>query len=337
MIIASNSNPLPQENLSLSLSLSFPLVMAAQVEIEDQSSVTELDNGEIFDPLSDDADSSSGSTILLGQGNQEHDVIKACFLSGLGAAFAGDTTVASVRKNSTEGIATRARYVAFRIFTEAMARKNGGDPNVKYGWYAGSREEIEGIVSSLASTSSLHLIPSSLWKFDQRFNSNRIGIHLVASKAVGAEPDGEGVRHLILCRVLLGKPEQIASGSKQSHPSSSEFDSGVDDLQNPSKYVVWSSNMNSYILPSYILSFRSPRLRVIGRGGPPPSSPWVSFTALMSMLSKSVDASRMSLIMRTYDDFRKRKIQRYQLVRMMRQVAGDDLLAQIIRNHRDRV
>ena len=45
-------------------------------------------------------------------------------------------------------------------------------------------------------------------------------------------------------------------------------------------------------------------LSVIGRGGPPPSSPWVSFTALMSMLSKSVDASRMSLIMRTYDDFR---------------------------------
>ncbi|KAF2547865.1 hypothetical protein F2Q70_00020505 [Brassica cretica] len=304
--------------------------MAAQVEIEDQSSVTELDNGEIFDPLSNDADSSSGSTILLGQGNQEHDVIKACFLSGLGAAFAGDTTVASVRKNSTEGIATRARYVAFRIFTEAMARKNGGDPNVKYGWYAASREEVEGIVSYGFSSREID------------DGSHGIGIHLVASKcslfaAVGAEPDGEGVRHLILCRVLLGKPEQIASVSKQSHPSSSEFDSGVDDLQNPSKYVVWSSNMNSYILPSYILSFRSPRLRVIGRGGPPPSSPWVSFTALMSMLSKSVDASRMSLIMRTYDDFRKRKIQRYQLVRMMRQVAGDDLLAQIIRNHRDRV
>ncbi|KAJ0242669.1 hypothetical protein HA466_0206110 [Hirschfeldia incana] len=29
-----------------------------------------------------------------------------------------------------EGIATRARYVAFRIFTDAVARKNGGNPNV---------------------------------------------------------------------------------------------------------------------------------------------------------------------------------------------------------------
>ncbi|KAF8082796.1 hypothetical protein N665_0807s0005 [Sinapis alba] len=307
--------------------------MAAQVEIEDQASVTELDNGEIFDPLSDDADSSSsssGSTIILCRGNREHDVIKMCFLSGLGGALASDTTVVSVRKNSTEGITTRAKYVAFRIFTEAMARKNGGDPNVKYGWYAGSREEIERIVSYGFSSGDID-------------DSRGVGVHLVPSKyslfaAAGAEPDGEGLRHLLLCRILLGKSEQIVSGSKQSYPSSSEFDSGVDDLHNPRKYVVWSSNMNSYILPSYIVSFRSPRLRVIIRGGSParPSSPWVSFAALMSMLSKSMDASRMNLIMRTYNDFRKRKIQRDQLVRKMRQVAGDNLLAQIIKNHRDK-
>lgn len=39
-------------------------------------------------------------------------------------------------------------------------------------------------------------------------------------------------------------------------------------------------------------------LSVIGRGATParPSSPWVSFAALMSMLSKSMDASRMNLI-----------------------------------------
>ncbi|CAF2045868.1 hypothetical protein BRARA_I03220 [Brassica rapa] len=306
---------------------------AAHVEIEDQSSVsTELDNGEILEPLSD-ADSSSassGSAILLGQGNQEHDVIKACFLSGLGAAFAVDTTVESVRKTSTEEVAARARYVAFRIFTEAMARKNGGDPNVKYGWFAGSREEIERIVSYGFSSREID------------DGSHGIGVHLVPSKcslfaAVGAEPDGEGVRHLLLCRVLLGRPEQIDAGSTQSHPSSGEFDCAVDDLQEPRKYIVWSSNMNSYILPSYIVSFKSPRLRVIGRGGPPPSSPWVSFTAVVSVLSKFLDASRMSLIKKTFDDFRKGKIPRDQLVRKMRQVAGDDLLAQIIKNHKDRV
>lgn len=179
--------PLSQENFSLSLFSLFsnfpsPLVMAAQVEIDDQASVTELDNGEIFDPVPDDADSSSStssgssssSSILLGQGNQEHDVIKACFLSGLGAAIASDTTVASVRKNSAVGVTTRAKHLAFRIFTEAVARKNGGDPNVKYGWYAaggggGSREEIERILSYGFSSREVD-------------DSRGVGIHLVPSK-----------------------------------------------------------------------------------------------------------------------------------------------------------
>lgn len=80
-------------------------------------------------------------------------------------------------------------------------------------------------------------------------------------RALVCEADEEGVKHLLLCRLILGKPEQIVSGSKQSYPSSSQFDSGVDDLENPRKYVIWSSTMNSYILPSHVVSFKSPRLR----------------------------------------------------------------------------
>lgn len=80
-------------------------------------------------------------------------------------------------------------------------------------------------------------------------------------RASATEPDEEGLRYLLLCRLILGKPELIISGSKQSYPSSAEFDSGVNDLHNPRNYVIWSCNMNSFILPSYIVSFRSPRLR----------------------------------------------------------------------------
>ncbi|KAL1222997.1 putative inactive poly [ADP-ribose] polymerase SRO2 [Cardamine amara subsp. amara] len=315
--------------------------MAAQVEIEDQASVTKLDNGEIFDPLSDDADSSvsrsrsvsnTDSVILLREGNQEHEVIKTCLLSGLGTV-SSDTTMVTIRKNSSEGITTRAKYISFRIFTEAMARKHGGDANVKYGWYAGSKEEIERIISFGFSN-------REVGKFENDAGSYGIGIHLVPSKcsllaASSTEADEEGLRHLLLCRLILGKSEIIISGSKQSYPSSIEFDSGVDDLHNPRNYVVWSCNMNSYILPSYIVSFRSPSLRV-SRGGfaARPSSPWVSFAALMSLLSKSMDPSRMNLIIRNYDDFRKRKIRRDQLIRKMREVAGDNLLVEIIKNHR---
>lgn len=78
---------------------------------------------------------------------------------------------------------------------------------------------------------------------------------------VGEADDEEGLKHLLLCRLILGKPEMISSGSNQSCPSSNQFDSGVDNLENPRKYVIWSSTMNSYILPSYVVSFKFPRLR----------------------------------------------------------------------------
>lgn len=161
------------------------MVMAAQVEIEDQASVTKLDNGEIFDPLSDDADSSvvvrgasgsfpADSVILLGEGNSERDVITTCFLAGMGTV-ASDTTVVTVSKNSWEGITTRAKFLAFRVFTEAMARKNDGDANVKYGWYAASKEEIERIISYGFSSREVR-------KFENEAGSHGIGIHLVPSK-----------------------------------------------------------------------------------------------------------------------------------------------------------
>lgn len=80
-------------------------------------------------------------------------------------------------------------------------------------------------------------------------------------RAVVGEADEEGIKHLLLCRLILGKAEVINSGPNQSYPSSTQFDSGVDNLENPRKYVIWSSTMNSYILPSYVVSFKSPRLR----------------------------------------------------------------------------
>ncbi|EOA38302.1 hypothetical protein CARUB_v10009796mg [Capsella rubella] len=310
--------------------------MAAQVEIEDQASLTNLDNGEIFDPLCDGEDSSS-SLILLSEGNEDYDVIKRCLISGMGS-FSRDTKIAKIRKNSSEGISltTQAKFFSFKVFTDAVASKNGGDANVHYGWYAASKEEIERIVSYGFTNREVGngAAPAA-------GDSHGIGIHLVPSRfsllaASATEPDEEGLRHLLLCRLILGRPELINSGSKQSYPSSAEFDSGVDDLQNPRKYVIWSCNMNSYILPSYVVSFKSPRLP--GRDGlaAKPSSPWVSFAALMSLLSKSMEPSRMNLIIQTYDAFRTRRIRRHQLVRKMREVAGDNLLAEIIKNERDR-
>ena len=72
-----------------------------------------------------------------------------------------------------------------------------------------------------------------------------------------SKADDNGEKHVILCRVILGKVEMVNAGSQQCHPSSGEFDTGADDLKNPKWYVVWCTNMNSHILPECVVSFKS--------------------------------------------------------------------------------
>lgn len=72
--------------------------------------------------------------------------------------------------------------------------------------------------------------------------------------------DENGLRHLLLCRVILGNQEEVLPGSKQLLPSSEEFDSGVDNCLAPKKYIIWSTHMNTHVLPEFIISFRNPSL-----------------------------------------------------------------------------
>ncbi|XP_075667359.1 uncharacterized protein LOC142636953 [Castanea sativa] len=50
--------------------------------------------------------------------------------------------------------------------------------------------------------------------------------------------------------------EVVRSGSRQNLPGCEDYDSGVDDLQNPRIYVVWTMNMNTHIYPEFVVSFK---------------------------------------------------------------------------------
>ena len=54
----------------------------------------------------------------------------------------------------------------------------------------------------------------------------------------------------------MGNMELLQSGSRQFHPSSENFDSGVDDLESPREYIVWNMNMNTHIYPEFVVSFK---------------------------------------------------------------------------------
>lgn len=68
----------------------------------------------------------------------------------------------------------------------------------------------------------------------------------------------DGVRHVVFCRVIMGHMECLPLGSRQSHPSRMEFDSGVDDILNPAHYTVWTMNANTHIYPEYVIGFKLP-------------------------------------------------------------------------------
>ncbi len=70
-----------------------------------------------------------------------------------------------------------------------------------------------------------------------------------------AVKDSCGIQHIMLCDFAQGKPEEVKQRSTQFQPSKEEFDTGVDSLRRPERYIVWSSDMNKRILPKYVVSF----------------------------------------------------------------------------------
>lgn len=82
-------------------------------------------------------------------------------------------------------------------------------------------------------------------------------IWLVVDNSVNiCDVDENGVQHMVFCRVIMGNMEQLCPGTKQYHPSTEDFDSGVDDLQNPRHFTVWNMNVNTHVYPEFVVSFK---------------------------------------------------------------------------------
>ncbi|XP_058193165.1 probable inactive poly [ADP-ribose] polymerase SRO2 [Rhododendron vialii] len=306
--------------------------------LEDQVSIV-IDDEEV---LTSDSEFNSASSsfsrfgfftrngmALLEDGNSERRIIERSFLKGLGQ-FGKETKVVAIHKNSYSSPIGQARMESFRIFSEAVKRKSGGNnANVKYAWYGASRGEI------------CEIVTHGFGRFRGGENSESCGLGVHLSPAnfsidgmISSGMDDNGIRHLLLCRVILGNTEVVHPGSKQIRPSSTKFDSGVDNLLSPRRYTIWSPYMNSHIFPNYVVSFRAPRVtgfERIRRSIVGPSSPYMTFPTLLSTLSRFLPLSKMVLITKFYSAYRENKLSRIQLIQKMRRLAGDKLLIAVIK------
>ncbi|KAK3035323.1 hypothetical protein RJ639_034031 [Escallonia herrerae] len=287
----------------------------ARQSVSDSESVISNGNNEESQWLAD-------GLMKLGEWDRLNEIIKRRFISGLGS-LGVHIKVEAIRKNSFSSFTRQARVQSFVIYMRAMEKKCGGNANLKYAWYGGSKDEISEIIKYGFGHS--HGCGVCLTPDDSPVESVESSV-----------PDKDGLRHVLLCRVLLGRTELVRPGSGQYHPSSEEFDSGVDNQLSPKKYIVWSSNMNTLILPEYVISFRAPPcLKVCERIQVPPkkpTSPWMPFSTLISALSKFLPAHSISLIAKHHYDYRDNKISRHELIQRIRYVAGDKLLTTIIKS-----
>ncbi|XP_022733140.1 probable inactive poly [ADP-ribose] polymerase SRO2 isoform X4 [Durio zibethinus] len=310
-----------------------------QIVVEDQVSVTIGDDQIPCATSGSNEIDSDGLEFVVKNGlakiqesSLEDFIIRTSFFSGMGqnSGLAKKTKIVAIHKNLNSSWSGKARAQSFQVFSKAVADKCGGDANVKYAWYGAASDEISDIV--------MHGFSWCL-KADGNRDCSRHSISLSPAKfsfdsVLSSEVDENGLGLLLLCRVILGKQEVVTADSNQFHPSSPEFDSSVDDLSAPRKYIVWSPYMNSHILPCYIISFEAPYLRgskgLVEANTIKPRSPWMRFPTLISMLSRFLGPSEMASLNKQYRDFREKRISRPQLIQRVKEIAGNQLLAAVV-------
>ncbi|KAL7082115.1 hypothetical protein ACP275_14G080600 [Erythranthe tilingii] len=222
-----------------------------------------------------------------------------------------------------------------------ITKRYRGDANVQYAWLPCPR----GTISTILKYGIGHYEPLTTKPL------HGMGIHLIPANGTqisinNIDVDENGSRHVVFCRVIMGNMEVVPFGSNQYHPSSEDFDSGVDNLESPEQYVVWNMNMNTHIYPECIVSFKPTsdvEGHVIGQGNRVdisgfdpqgqrriPMSPWMPFPMLFSSISNKVPPQSMDLVKSNYELFKNKKITRDVFVKKLRLIVGDALLKSAI-------
>jgi hypothetical protein len=297
----------------------------------------------------------------LKKGDREYQDVERKFLGGL-SHFASGTVVTGIsRDSSARG---QARLQAFEE-VKARTRKIRGDENERFAWHGTSKAGVSGIF--------LHGFGQP--RTPKNGSAYGVGVYLAPEahshvSAIYADNDENGEQHVVLCKVVLGACELVAYGSDQFHPSSEEFDTGVDDSVSPRRLIVWSTHMNTHILPLYIVSFRLPPCwhnRMAAHHGkrphalPPgaytkryhtarqkcdevksgtgagsfrkkgPSSPFIWFPQLFLLLSPLLTDDKLENLKTCHREFQARRLTRPQFIQLLRDQVGDHRLVHAIK------
>ncbi|KAL3824829.1 hypothetical protein ACJIZ3_020858 [Penstemon smallii] len=275
---------------------------------------------------------SHNGLIKIHEGEKICEMIKKKFVSSL-SCYGFKSQVEALYRKDNSDIMSRVKYQSFGLYSRGIEMKRNGNANVKYAWFGASMDELNSILSHGFG------LPQSTGVYGNGVYLSPID-HPVESMQAST-PDENGARHMLLCRVILGNTEVIHPGSGHRHnPSSEEFDSGIDNIVSPKKYIIWTGNMNTHILPEFVVTFRATSncrgFKKISQPRKLPNSDWVPFATLINDLAKFLPPSSIKMISNNHTDYKKQKMTRNEMIQRVRQIAGDKLLISIIKSYREK-
>ncbi|CAN6478920.1 unnamed protein product [Victoria cruziana] len=189
--------------------------------------------------------------VALDKGSSDYAAVRDVFLLGLGTLVTASHIVGIYRYSPT-GSSSQVRTQLFENQVNVM-KSYRGDANLRYAWHGSS---IDGIVEIMLHGFGRIRNPIGEAAYGKGIYLSPKECALIS--AGFSDVDEKGLQHMVLCRVIMGNMEQVPLGSEQFCPSSDGFDSGVDDLRNPRRYIIWGTHMNTHIHPEYVVSFKVP-------------------------------------------------------------------------------
>uniref|UniRef100_A0A452ZWC2 PARP catalytic domain-containing protein n=2 Tax=Aegilops tauschii subsp. strangulata TaxID=200361 RepID=A0A452ZWC2_AEGTS len=140
----------------------------------------------------------------------------------------------AVRLEETYGRCTRScRVPGPGRSTNAAGPADGG--NAKFAWYGAPSADVAAAVEHGFGRTDSQVLGHRAHGDDVHLSPPQSPY----ASAMLANADENGEAHIVPCRVLMGRPEAIPAGSSKLHPSSDNYDSAADNMQNPQWYVVW--------------------------------------------------------------------------------------------------
>ncbi|KAJ9568094.1 hypothetical protein OSB04_004060 [Centaurea solstitialis] len=250
--------------------------------------------------------------IRLNENDGVYETVRKRFISGM-EDLGVNAQIEHIYRNpfNTSAI-THARLQTFLIYAKAVKHESGNDQaNIRYAWFGASKDDIEKII--LHGFSHDNIDKDGAFGYGLYLCTDNSLIESVKSSTV----DDEGTKHILLCRVIFGKAEVVKPGSKQCHPSSNEFQLGVDNLEFPKKLIIWRPEIQRVQLDE------------------PITRPWMPIKALVSGLSNILPPEAAKKLDEYHHKYIEHKISRHDMLLGFREVAGDRLLLRVVKDYKE--